>query len=393
MKKILLLLSLFLFFFCSFQNVSAEETPAPTVEKEKKIKLLRREEVDDTFGIQFGYFKQDDGQNGFGGNIFIDEYETVYEAIIFLDKKLGEKDSLRVHFLGDLISSASISRYNYPQFRALQANPSGNKRAEFGAGWQHEFDGFSAGINGSISAEFSRYYSGGYGANFSIPLNDDNTILSLRYQGYYDYFQIKLWTGFEPGYDKRLTNTGEFNITQVLTPTTLLNFDYSFTYQNGYLATTYNSVFVNTVEAIEVMPHNRIRNAFTTRLKQSLTEWNSIEGGYRFYIDSWGIWSHTLDTRFAQYVWEKNILLEPGYRFYNQDKADFHQIAFTQNLPHMTSDADLSHFNSHSIGISGTWIRPTFLPGQSDIDVSFYYTIRSSNLDSYWTTVGYKLYF
>ena len=227
--------------------------------------LPRREQEDDSLSVGFGYYRQDDGPNDEGGNSNIDEDETVYEAIIILDKTLNDRDRLNVNFIGDIISSASQTRLHNPQFGALQSNPSGNKRFALGAGWQRQLTESTFGFNGSFGAERSNYYSGGYGGNFAKSFREAHTNLSFSFQGYTDYFQIKLFNGIEPGYDYRQTLSAEIGLTQILSRRTIANLSFHHTHQFGFLATTFNSVFINGVEFSEEAPSKRRRNAITAR--------------------------------------------------------------------------------------------------------------------------------
>lgn len=349
---------------------------------------------DDRLYMQFGFYHQNDGAGDHGGNPALDERETVYEAIIMVDKAIGERDRLNVRFLGDLVSSASVAKYNKPLFRALQSYPSGNKHGELGLGWQHKFDAFTAGIHGSFAYEASMFFSGGYGLDVSIPFNNDNTTVGIWLQGNTDHFQEKLFTGYNNGYDTRQTISGEIWVNQVLTPKTQVNLNYHHTEQYGFLATTYQSVFINGVEFAERAPDSRHRDAWTGRLKQAITDWNAFELGYRYYHDTWDINAHTVDLRLFQYLIPKRVMLQPSYRYYTQDAAFFYAMAFPTYFVQMTSDPDLGHFDGHDFGIGVTIFDAPFLPIlKADLDVSYHYYMKSDDLNLWWITVGYAAKF
>ena len=401
MKSVFLIFTLFILLSVAIVSRAQEEEDLsdrfgfdPSFRVSKELNFPTRNQEDDSISARFGFYNQADGSNDSGGNSFVDEEETVYEAIIVLDKTISERDRLNVRLLGDLVSSASIAKMNNPTYRSLQSNPSGNKRGEVGLGWNHRFDEFSLGGNASISAEFSRYYSTGYGSNISFPFNHDNTTFGFSFQGYYDHFQNKTFSGQNDGYVNRQSYTLDGNLTQVLTPKTIFNLNIHYTQQLGYLATTYYSVLVGGVEMQEVAPDNRRRNAFTGRIKRNLTFLSSLELGYRFYNDSWDINSHTIDTRFSQYIWKRKMILEPNYRFYIQDSAFFYQKVFIAPQTYMTSDPDLGSFNGHIFGLKAVLLRPDFLPiGNADLDSTFNYYLRSDHLNIFWITAGYTLRF
>ena len=54
----------------------------------------------------------------------------------------------------------------------------------------------------------------------------------------------------------------------------------------------------------------------------------SIEGSYRFFHDSYGIFSHTLDLTWHQRL-GSYFILEPQFRFSEQSAADFYTVGFS----------------------------------------------------------------
>ena len=358
------------------------------------LNLPRRQDEDQLVSVQFGFYNQDDGSGDRGGNANIDEDEMVYEAIILVDQPLSEKDRLSVRFLGDVVSSASQTRLHNPSFRALQSNPSGNLHGELGLGWQRQYKRFTASHNVSFGGETSNYWSIGYGSSVTTTFNDENTTLGGSFQGYTDHFQVKLFNGVEPGFDTRQTLTGEISLTQVLTPLTIGNLTFNHTHQFGFLSTTFNSVFVNGLETSEEAPSTRRRNSITGRVKQSLSKRSAAELGYRFYNDEWEINSHTVETRYFQYVADRRFLLEPNYRFYTQTAAFFYQESFTTIPEFRTSDPDIGDFTGHIFGIKVTWNRPQFLPKWSrGIYLGYNYYYRTDDLKIFWITTGYTATF
>jgi len=358
------------------------------------LDLPTREEEDDRLSVHFGVYDQTDGADNLGGNPFIDEEETVYEAIIVLDKKMSERDRMNVRFLGDLVSSASITRETNPMFQALQSSPSGNEHGELGIGWTRDYEDYKVGGEASLGLEASDYQSVGWGVNLSVPLAGGNTEARFKYQSYLDFFAVKLFNGVEPGRDRRRTHTFEGGITQVLTPVTVANLVLNHTQQSGFLATTWYSVFVNGVEMSESVPSSRRRDSMTMRVRQSLGDHNAVELGYRFYEDDWGITSRTYEARYFHYVFGKKFLMEPNYRYYDQMGASFFDRVFSAPLRFMTSDPDLGDFDGRSFGLKGTLIKSTWLPGRrADVSLSFDRYSRSDGLDFFWTIFGYTVRF
>src|SRR5262249_4753826 len=163
----------------------------------------------------------------------------------------------------------------------------------------------------------SYYLSWPYGISFVTPFNNGNTVLGLRVDGYTDYFTVHLFNGYNDGFSTRQTLSLEANLMQVASPFDVLNFNLGYTYQFGTLETTYYSVFVSGIEAAEKMPPERHRGAGSARWKHSFSPYSTLELGYRFYLDNWAIFGHTLETRYFQYLIKKYLLLEPNARFHN----------------------------------------------------------------------------
>lgn len=344
---------------------------------------------EDRFEIKQGVYQQSDS----GGQELVDEDETIFETIILVSKKIDDKNTVNFRFLADIISSASIERDHNQNYRALQSGASGNTNFAGTIGWTHKFDGFDLGLNGSFGKEYA-YDSMGYGINATVPLNNNNTILTGRLQFYNDTVRMIRFDGREDADKDRDTFTVEFGVIQTLTPEDILHISFNHTEQDGFLATSYNSVFLNNVlstETEEVSPKDRSRNALTTRYKHSLDKMSSYEMGYRLYDDDWGINSHTLDFRYFQYNKDKSLLHEPHYQFYLQSEADFYEETFTGFTGvERTSDPDLGDFTAHALGYKVTVFKPKWFGYEGDWDFDFTYVSRSNDLNSMWFVTGYK---
>ncbi|NQU39490.1 MAG: DUF3570 domain-containing protein [Lentisphaerae bacterium] len=351
----------------------------------------------DALSIQFGYYEQDDGSDERGGQPQLDEEAMVYEAIIVYDKALSESDRLKMKVVADVITSASQTREHNRSFRILQSSPSGNKRLEGGLEWQRAHEASGVGANLSFGGEWNAYFSLGYGWNGWRRLSPDGqTVLSGRLQGYTDYFQIKLYDGTEPGWDTRQTATTELGLTHILTPRTILNLTGHYTHQSGYLATTYNSVYILGLEEAELLPSARNRGAVAGRVRRSLSRWNAVELGYRYYLDDWGIDSHTVEARWLQYLFGRRVIIEPNYRFYSQQGARYFATAFSDRPRFRTSDPDLGEFDAHGWGVDLRWVEAPLWPGgarRGDVSLGFSQVSRSDDLELFWITSGITMRF
>jgi hypothetical protein len=206
-----------------------------------------------------------------------------------------------------------------------------------------------------------------------------DTVRMIRFDGSHDDDQLRRTIFAEAGW------------TQILTPISLFNLTFSHVEQWGFLATSFNSVFVGPTETAEVAPRTRSRNAGTLRYKQALDDDNAIELGYRYYRDDWGIRGHTLNAQAFLYTNNHTLLFEPLYRYYYQSQADFFAKAFPRAEPFMTSDSDLGTFSGHLFSLNIVFVDVYFLWLYADYDIAFNYYHRTDGIDMVWMTMGFDL--
>ncbi len=351
--------------------------------------LLANKDLDDSISGSFGFYWQTDQPDHSGGNPKLDEDEFVFEGIILLDKSLTEKDRIQAKFITDIISSASETRNQNAQFRALQANASGNKRFAGDIGYSHYFEDFGFQTHAGYSVEINSYNSWVYGLRFWVSTANNNTTWIFKLDGATDYFQVKLYDGTADGFSYRQSIPFEVTLQQVLTPLDLISLCANYTPQFGTLQTTYYSVFLGDTEQAETMPNTRHRGALGARWKHSLTENNATELGYRFYLDSWNIMSHTAEAKYSQYLGHQQWLLEPSVRFHTQNGAHFFERQFFGVLPiFRTSDTDLGPFTGVILGLKAYALGWPLAPS-----LGVNYWIRNDGFQIGWFDVGFATFF
>ncbi len=150
---------------------------------------------------------------------------------------------------------------------------------------------------------------------------------------------------------------GLIGVTQIINKKTLMQFNYSPTYENGYLNDPYKLLsLVNTngdpVSAIhEKRPGSRFQNSFYW-----LTRWNMMDQdvfslGLRYFADNWGIHSQTLDFTYRWQALPRHFF-EPHVRYYHQTKADF----FHTGLPSLSATPDVASADYRLSAIDGVTI-------------------------------------
>ena len=190
--------------------------------------------------------------------------------------------------------------------------------------------------------------------------------------------------------------SGLVGVTQIINPKTLMQFNYSPTYENGYLSDPYKLISVtNTngdpLSAIhEMRPGYRLGNSFYWLTRYNIRALDVFGLSLRYYTDSWGIHSQTID---FTYRWQalKQGWLEPHVRYYHQSAADFFHVGLlnTQPLPDFASaDYRLSAINGVTIGARVGWM---FQNGSELILRAEYYTQTGDDRPS--DAVGQQRYF
>jgi len=139
---------------------------------------------------------------------------------------------------------------------------------------------------------------------------------------------------------------------------------------------------------IERLPDTRFKFPFGLRFNYFINSNFVLRTYYRFYIDDWGIVSHTIDFEVPIKIAGK-FTLYPGYRYYTQTAANYffpYDSALSTN-PFYTSDYDLSEFNTnqYSIGFGYTDIFTKFhisKLGLKNIDIRYSYYTRNTGFSA-----------
>lgn len=130
----------------------------------------------------------------------------------------------------------------------------------------------------------------------------------------------------------------------------------SLTRHSGYLSDPYKLVWVDGEVRQDLRPDERNALAWTTRLRYRLSEWaTSLHLDYRFFDDSWGIYSHTVNL--AAYKEIGRLTVAPRLRWYTQSQAKFYQPYFNEDSDdgYYSSDYRLSPYGAWTFGIDLSW--------------------------------------
>ena len=231
--------------------------------------------------------------------------------------------------------------------------------------------GFTSGIN-RIVPEFSYskehdYISYGAALNYSIELNEKNTVLNVGWSHDYDRVLNNRFTYIT---SRKIKSTDDIVLggSQILTPGTLFTASGTFGFSEGYLNDPYRSVVFEETQLDpngrvilngEKRPSNRDSQAILLSLTQAIKPLNaSVEGSYRFYHDSFGINANTFGIAWFQ-KFGQAVVVSPSFRYYRQSAADFYGTQFPgdptfnpSRVPRFySSDYRLSALESFTLGL------------------------------------------
>ena len=212
-------------------------------------------------------------------------------------------------------------------------------------------------------------------------LADDNTVVSADVIELFDWFDRFDIHGGRHGHTTRTGTSGTVSVTQILTPTTVVNVNYGVTVLSGTMGNTWNSVPVaGASRGAERLPDERVRHALVARASQFLP-WNgALRGYYRFYTDDWGIVAHSMEAQIMQRL--SSVLYVGGlYRFHTQTGTTFFTTRASPTALLRVADSDLAPLDSHTIGGKVVADFPLMRQGQS-------WQIESLHFE-----VGYERYF
>lgn len=234
-------------------------------------------------------------------------------------------------------------------------------KATAGLNLSHEFDFWSIGLNGSLSRD----------------LNQRNTTLTFGLAGEFDRIEpvggvpVPLAVMTPPGQTQARQGKGEtktvidgiLGLTQVINRKTLMQLNYSLSHSTGYHSDPYkllsrvDGTTGNTIDYVfENRPDTRTRHSLYWLTRYHFSR-DILGASYRFFIDDWGILSHTVDLTYRWQLKPRHFL-EPHFRYYQQPDANFYRVGVSNNGPlpkEASADYRLASFNAITVGFTYGW--------------------------------------
>ena len=263
---------------------------------------------------------------------------------------------------------------------------------------ENEQRGTSFGIGAYYSAEHSYYHSIGLNTSFSAKTKH-NGEFSAKFTGYFDRIVMITPSELIPvdsanvstgsttdsvvyittasGRTEALNyNTGQvlskgsqvhipsssrnsysasFSFTQIINQRMQGAILVDFAYQTGYLGLPFHRVYFadSSKAVVEKLPSQRVKLPIGLRLNYFLGDKVILRGFYRFYIDNWGVRSHTASLEVPVKI-TPFFSISPFYRYYIQSAANYFAPfkVHTAADEYYTSNYALSAFSGQYFGAS-----------------------------------------
>jgi hypothetical protein len=343
----------------------------------------------------------------FSASIALSEDSITFKYSYFEDNRDVRVDSPMFVLKKDISLNTNVSlKYNLDAITgatkqsdvdAVTGATVAEHRYEYGAAVSHklgEANPTNLGIGYSFGNE-SDYTSHTLNLNLSQDLFQRNTTIAGSYTRNWDRISpnTKDWK------INKYVDTFSISAAQVITKKTVALIGYEHSQIDGYQANPYKTVVISGARYDEVLPEKRKRHAVIARLNQYLPYQSSIQLDYRYYLDSWEINAHTVDTKFFHYLTD-NLILRLRYRYYNQDSAYFYKESYASLQEYIAADDKLGDFAANLFGIKFdyglkgiSWFKKNKILRQARVDINYERYIQTTGLHANIIQVGYYMPF
>ncbi len=303
---------------------------------------------------------------------------------------------------------------------------------------ENEKKGTEFGIGAYYSAEHKYYHSIGLNTSFSKKTNH-NGVFGIKLTGYFDQIKMIKPSEFLPidsiknlassdsvvyvtsasgqtqaltyrngqlvgGSDKgkrnnipssaRNTLTTSFSFDQVINARMQGSIALDLVYQSGYLGLPFHRVYFNNgKDSIENLPSQRFKLPIGLRLNYFLGDNIIIRTYYRFYVDSWGLQSHTVNIEVPVKI-TPFFSVSPFYRYYTQTAAKYF-APYEGHSPqdqYFTSNYALAAFNSQFFGVGLRFAPPkgVFVKSLKMLEIRYSHYTQTTNLNADMISLNLK---
>jgi hypothetical protein len=224
-------------------------------------------------------------------------------------------------------------------------------RVGFGGGYstENDYTAINFGTDGEMNFnEKNTTLSGGLGLSFDTiePVDTDTNLL-------------------RPTERDKQSYSGFVGLSQVINRRSVIQGSFSYNWGRGYLSDPYKEVYrIDGTHFADDRPNTRHQFAFLARYNRHIEETEStIHLSYQYYIDTWGLSSHTAELEWYQDFGD-SLQISPHVRYYSQSAADFYVAYLPAGSPKLgdqSSDYRLSAFGALSFGLRAEYAFHTSL--------------------------------
>lgn len=279
---------------------------------------------------------------------------TVVEPMIFVKHQIDETTEVSGQFVYDLWSAESDTIID-GQTGASGKGKKKQPRSAPSLGVRKESGKKSYGANVGYSSEYD-YLSKNISFNYTELFAEDNFTLGGSFQYYAD--TVDLFSDLSNPPEAKITKGHHRDImainlgaSQILTRHDLVGIGVTVASSKGRLESTAGTINVEGEREVERLPSKRLRKAATLNWSHAFTEEIAIAPSYRYYLDDWGASANTIKTSLLFSLRDDLDLLELSARYHDQKKVDYYRDSFSTREKFMTSDSDMSEFQSTEVSI------------------------------------------
>lgn len=284
-----------------------------------------------------------------GGGITIDG------PSLLVRKDIAGTVSVSGNYYVDNVSSASID------VEASGASKYTEERTEYSVGADYLYDKSILSV-GYTNSEENDYEADTVFFGISQDFFGDLTTLTMSYAIGSDTVMQTGNDDFEEEADRQ---NFRFGISQIVTPSLLVTFNYETVTDEGYLNNPYRSYRflapgdpTNYITATEVYPETRTSDAAAIGAKYYLPYRAAIGVNYRYFTDDWDIDAHTVALEYI-HPFSDHLILDLRLRHYQQTQAffysDLHQFQSQDEKDFRARDKELSEYTTLTFGFGLTY--------------------------------------
>lgn len=299
------------------------------------------------------------------------DHTTVVSPRVSATHQITDATSIEGTYAVDVWTSASIDIVS----SATKASAITEQRDEVDLVLDHDLEDATLGLSYRFSSEYD-YTS--HGATLSGSRDFANKAATLA--GSLSLSRDSVGRAGDPSFSEGLgTIDTRLSFTQIIDTSSLAQATYELMLLDGYQASPYRfvAIFDSVPEPVpgmepdvscrnttmgsacypELLPKSRTRHALALQARHAFGSRTSAGLEYRFYLDDWGLTSHTAQAHFTWLPLDP-LSLTLRYRYYSQTGASFYRAAYTREdamqLDGLTRDRELSPLNTHRVGLDLT---------------------------------------